>query len=102
MLSEKDLKTLIPAFVAPCVLLYEAITGNKVSDSTSTALTNGILIGVGFIVSMWGAYQNHQKKTSANVITPPKIPPDTTQTVVTGVQNKPIVTQEDLNKQIGG
>jgi hypothetical protein len=111
MLTQTELKTFIPAIVAPCVLLYESYTGNHVSESTQSALTNGILIGVGFAVSIWGAWKNHQKKIEVKEVTPPKIPPDQSgvqiptllhQTTGVNTQISPIVTQEDLNKKIGG
>jgi hypothetical protein len=103
MLNELELKTFIPAIVAPCVLLYESYTGNHVSESTQAALTNGVLIGIGFAVSLWGAYKNHQKASSKIDVTPPKIPPDTgVNSIEETKQNQPIVTQADLNKRIQG
>jgi hypothetical protein len=105
MLNELELKTFIPAIVAPCVLLYESYTGNHVSESTQAALTNGILIGVGFAVSLWGAYRSHQKKPP-DVKTPSiqevNIEKKEVFTPSINPVNNPIVTQEDLNKKIGG
>jgi hypothetical protein len=110
MISQAELKTLVPSIVMSGVLLYEAISGNAVSEHLQNELVNGILIGAGYMVTLWGIWQNHQKqgqKSSPSLapqLTPletePKIPPDQS-----GVQNKvdtPIVTQEDLNKKLGG
>jgi hypothetical protein len=102
MISQAELKTLVPSVVMSGVLLYEAISGNAVSEHLQNELVNGILIGAGYMVTLWGIWQNHRKAEVKPVekVTPPKIPPDQT-----GVQNKvdtPIVTQEDLNKKLGG
>lgn len=106
MITQTELKTLVPSLVMSGVLLYEAITGNAVSDHMTNELTNGILIGAGYMVTLWGIWRNHQKankppdtnpsKTDVNIIeeTQP------TQNVSRGTS--PIVTQEDLNKKIGG
>jgi hypothetical protein len=110
MLSQTDLKTLVPSLVMSGVLVYEAITGNAVSSHVQDQLVNGILIGAGYMVTLWGIWKNHQKSATKVETTPPKIPPDPTSGVqiqptltdVNSVQTNPIVTQQDLNKQIGG
>jgi hypothetical protein len=120
MISQTELKTLVPSLVMSGVLLYEAITGNAVSEHMQGELVNGILIGAGYMVTLWGIWKNHQKATVKNSPSiapqltpaetePPKIPPDQgainieeTQPTQTPIPTTPIVTQTDLNKQIGG
>lgn len=99
MFSQSELKTLIPSLVASGVLLYEAITGNKVSDSAQTELTNGILIGAGYCVTAWGIWMNHHKsKPPETVAAKTNIIEETQPKPVSG----PIVTQADVNKVIQG
>lgn len=99
MFSQSELKTLIPSLVASGVLVYESITGNKISDSQSTELTNGILIGAGYMVTLWGIWKNHQKaKPPTSVPRETNIIEETQPKAVSG----PIVTQADVNKVIQG
>jgi hypothetical protein len=109
MISQAELKTLVPSVVMSGVLLYEAISGNAVSSHLQNELTNGILIGAGYMVTLWGIWQNHRKTAEAKTtteVTPPKIPPDQTGVKIENVPREtsstPIVTQEDLNKKLGG
>ena len=106
MLNQAELKTLIPSVVMSGVLLYEAITGNAVSEHLQNELVNGILIGAGYMVTLWGIWKNHQKiveKKTSSETTPPKIPPDQTAGVsINQPNNQPIVTQADVNRQIQG
>jgi hypothetical protein len=105
MLNQAELKTLVPSLVMSGVLLYEAITGNAVSEHMQGELVNGILIGAGYMVTLWGIWKNHQKATAKVETTPPKIPPDTGANNIEEthpVKTLPISTQADYNKQIGG
>jgi hypothetical protein len=118
MLNQSELKTLVPSLVMSGVLLYEAITGNAVSDHVQGELVNGILIGAGYMVTLWGIWKNHHVRSvgltaeqAKNEVTPKTIPPDQSgvqiptllhQTTGVNTQISPIVTQEDLNKKIGG
>lgn len=105
MISQAELKTLVPSVVMSGVLLYEAISGNAVSEHIQGELTNGILIGAGYMVTLWGIWKNHQKASEQKTeVTPPKIPPDNGVQIenVSRGTSSPIVTQEDLNKKIGG
>jgi hypothetical protein len=110
LITNTELKTFIPAIIAPCILFYESVTGHNVTENNQLMLTNGIIIGASFVISLWGAYKNHQKqiqKSSPSIVPqltpsetePPKIPPDQTPGVSI---NNPIVTQADLNKKLGG
>ena len=105
MITQTELKTLVPSLVMSGVLLYEAITGNAVSEHVQGELVNGILIGAGYMVTLWGIWRNHQKNKPPEVTTPSEkqdvhIIEETQQNVSRGTS--PIVTQEDLNKKIGG
>jgi hypothetical protein len=105
MLNQSELKTLVPSLVMSGVLLYEAITGNAVSDHVQGELVNGILIGAGYMVTLWGIWKNHQKASEASKVTPPKIPPDQkgdTNIIeeTQPVKTLPISTQADYNQQI--
>jgi hypothetical protein len=54
-------KTFIPALVAACILVYEASTGHKVSDSLGKQISDGVLSAFGVIGTIWGFIQNHRK-----------------------------------------
>lgn len=101
MISQTELKTFIPAIVAPCILLVEAYTGKHISDSVQSALTNGIIIGLSFAGTIWGIYKDHKKKVTEEG-QPQKIPPDNGVHIIEETQQKsvPIATQADYNKQI--
>jgi hypothetical protein len=118
MISQTELKTLVPSLVMSGVLLYEAITGNAVSEHMQGELVNGILIGAGYMVTLWGIWKNHQKNKPPEVKTPsskevdikqpdvytPSINPKQDgqipmQTIITSTTT-PISTQADYNQQI--
>ena len=105
MLNQSELKTLVPSLVMSGVLLYEAITGNAVSEHVQGELVNGILIGAGYMVTLWGIWRNHQKANKPPDTNPSKtdvyIKPEVFTPTINPVNN-PIVTQEDLNKKIQG
>jgi hypothetical protein len=103
LITEIELKTFVPSLVASGILVYEAITGNTVSEHLSNELANGVLIGAGYMVTLYGIWKNHQKASSKVETTPPKIPPDQGANIIEEtkpVATTPISTQEDYNQQI--
>lgn len=101
MLNQTELKTLIPSLVASGILVYEAITGNSVSEHVSNELTNGILIGAGYMITLYGIWKNHQKNKPPEVKNPPIQGVNTIEEIQSVQPVTPVVTQEDINKRLG-
>lgn len=100
MMNQVELKTLVPTLVASGVLVYEAITGNKVSDSASLELTNGILIGAGYMITLWGIWKNHQKQVEKKKEEVTLLNPSLEKPIQQEIPpNQPIVTQADYNNR---
>lgn len=54
-------KTLIPALVAGGILVYEAQTGHKISESVQSQMVNDFMFAVGIVGTVWGFIKNHMK-----------------------------------------
>lgn len=59
---QANYKSLVPAIVGVGIMTYEVLSGHQISAHNQSVITNDVVAGVGFVLTVVGIAINHFKK----------------------------------------